>query len=137
MGGIRKWAVLGILLAAVMGSSGCALLLIGGAGAAAGVGASQYIQGELQQAYAAPMEKTWNATVAAVDSLKMKAKEKSIDNLDQNRWIKGKTEADKDFSISLEALSKEVTMVKVRIGAFGDENASKKVTELIAQNLKK
>jgi hypothetical protein len=135
--GIRKWAIVGIFSAMVIGCSGCALCILGGAGVAAGVGTSKYIGGELKQAYAAPMEKTWNATVAAVDTLNMKTAEKSIDNLDQNRWIKGKTEGDKDFSISLEALAKDVTVVKVRIGTFGDEGASKKIQDLIAQNLKK
>jgi hypothetical protein len=67
----------------------------------------------------------------------MKTTEKSIDNLDQNRVIKGKTEDGKDFQISLEALSKDVTMVKVRIGLFGDEAYSKKVQEAIAKNLTK
>ena len=80
--GLRKWGILGILFAIVIGCSGCGLLLVAGVGAAAGVGTTQYIQGELKQAYAAPMEKTWNATLAAVDTLKMKPTEKSIDNLD-------------------------------------------------------
>ena len=134
--GLRKWGILGILFAIGIAGSGCGLLLVAGVGAAAGVGTSQYIQGELKQAYAAPMEKTWNATLAAVDTLKMKPTEKSIDNLDQNRSINGKTEGDKDFSINLEALSKDVTVVKVRIGAFGDEASSRKIQESIAQNLK-
>jgi len=62
-----------------------------------GSGTAEYIGGELKQAYAAPMEKTWNASLATTDELKMKATEKSIDTLDQNRVIKGKTEDGKDF----------------------------------------
>ena len=120
-----------------MAGTGCALFVAAGAGAAAGVGTAEYIGGELKQAYAAPMEKTWNASLAAADELKMKTTEKSIDNLDQNRVIKGKTQEGKDFQISLEALAKDVTLVKVRIGVFGDEKYSKKIQETIAKNLKK
>jgi hypothetical protein len=51
--------------------------------------------------------------------------------------IKGSTEEGKDFQIALEALSKDVTMVKVRIGVFGDEAYSKKIQETVAKNLTK
>jgi hypothetical protein len=89
----------------------------------------------LKQAYAAPMEKTWNASIATTDELKMTTTEKSIDNLDKNRVIKGRTEDGKDFQVALEALGKDVTMVKVRIGLFGDEKSSKTVHAAIAKKL--
>ncbi len=129
------WIVL--LLFLTTGGTGCGVFIAAGAGAAVGIGAAEYIGGELKQAYAAPMEKTWNASVAATDELKMKPTEKSIDNMDQNRVIKGKTEDGKDFQIALEALGKDVTMVKVRIGLFGDEKSSRTIQETIAKNLKK
>lgn len=129
-----KWIVL-ILFAAMTGA-GCALFVVG-AGVAAGVGGAEYVHGELKQAYATPMEKAWNASLATVDELKMKTTEKWIDNLDQNRAIKGKTDEGMDFQIALEAMSKDVTMVKVRIGVFGDEAYSKRIQEVVANNLKK
>ena len=128
------WMIL--ILSAVVASAGCALF-VAGAGVAVGVGGAEYYRGELKQAYAAPMEKAWNASLTTVDELKMKTTEKSIDNLDQNRVIKGNTEEGKDFQIALEALSKDVTMVKVRIGVFGDEVVSKKIQEGIAKDLTK
>jgi len=126
-----------ILLAAVLSSAGCALFVAAGAGAGAGVGAAEYVRGELKQAYSVPMEQAWNASLAAAEEMKMKATEKSIDNLDRNREIKGKTDEGRDFHISLEALASDVTMVKVRIGVFGDEAYSRRIQELIAQKLKK
>jgi hypothetical protein len=91
----------------------------------------------LKQAYAAPLEKTWNASIATTDELKMKTTEKSIDNLDKNRIIKGRTEDGKDFQISLEKLGKDVTMVKVRVGLFGDEKSSSTIHETISKKLSK
>jgi len=126
-----------LLLFIALAGTGCALFVAAGVGAAAGVGTAQYIGGELKQAYAAPMEKAWKASLAAVDELKLTATEKSIDNLDQNRVIKGKTRGGRDFQISLEATAKDVTTVKVRIGVFGDEEYSKEVQEAISKNLKK
>jgi hypothetical protein len=127
------WIILLLFIAA--GGTGCALFVAAGAGAAVGVGTAEYIGGELKQAYAAPMERTWDASIAAADELKVKTTEKSIDNLDKNRVIKGKTEDGKDLQISLEKLGKDVTMVKVRIGLFGDEKGSKAVHEQIARKL--
>jgi hypothetical protein len=132
----KKIGILLVLWAAWAGT-GCAVLVGAGVGVGAAVGGAQYISGELKQTYAAPMEKAWNATIGAIETLKMKPSEKAIDNVDQNRVIKGQTEEGKDFQIALEALSKDVTTVKVRIGFFGDEAYSKRVQELIAQNLKR
>ena len=125
-----------LILSTVLASAGCALVAVG-AGVAVGVGGAEYYRGELKQAYAAPMEKAWNASLTAVDDLKMKTTEKSIDNMDQNRVIKGSTEEGKDFQIAIEALSKDVTMVKVRVGLLGDEAYSKKIQEAVAKNLTK
>jgi hypothetical protein len=124
-----------LLLFIAAGGTGCALFVVAGAGAAVGIGTAEYIGGELKQAYAVPMEKTWNASIATTDELKMTTTEKSIDNLDKNRVIKGRTEDGKDFQIALEALGKDVTMVKVRIGLFGDEKSSKTVHATIAKML--
>ena len=124
------------ILFGMVASAGCALFAAG-AGVAVGVGGAEYYRGELKQAYAVPMEKAWNASLITVEELKMKTTEKSIDNLDQNRVIKGNTEEGKDFQLALEAMSKDVTMVKVRIGIFGDEAYSKKIQEAVAKNLTK
>jgi len=126
-----------LLLFIPAGGTGCALFVAAGAGAAVGIGASEYIGGELKQAYAAPMEKAWNAVLEAADELKMKSTEKSIDNLDKTRVVKGRTYGGKDFEITLEALGKDVTMVKVRIGVFGDEKISRTIQETVAKNLVK
>jgi hypothetical protein len=129
------WIILLLFMAG--GGTGCGIFVAAGAGAAVGVGAAEYIGGELKQAYAAPMEKTWEASLAAADELKMKTTEKSIDNLDQNRVLKGRTEEGKDFQVSLEKLGKDVTMVKVRVGLFGDVKASRDIQERIAKKLGK
>jgi len=129
------WIILLLFIAA--GGTGCALFIVAGAGAAVGIGTAEYIGGELKQAYAAPMEKTWNASIATTDELKMRTTEKSIDNQDKNRIIKGRTEDGKDFQIALENLGKDVTMVKVRIGLFGDEKSSSTIHETIAKKLSK
>lgn len=137
IGASRKKAVILGMLWILVACSGCAFLVAAGVGAGAAVGTMEYVRGEMKQAYAAGMEKTWEASLAAAEALKMKVTEKSIDNLDHNRQIHGETEERKAFQISLEFLGKDVTMVKVRIGLFGDEAYSRKIHDAIGQNLKK
>ncbi len=129
--GVVLWILVGLAAA------GCAAFVAGGVAVGAGIGTAEYIQGELKQAYAASMEKTWDACVAVAQNLKMKVSEKSIDNMDKNRMIKGETQDEKDFQIALESLGPDVTQVKVRIGIFGDEEYSQKIQLAIAQKLKK
>jgi hypothetical protein len=133
---LRRIIILGLILLSLT-LSGCAFLVAAGVGAGAAVGTMEYVKGELKQAYAASMEKAWNASLAVVEAMNMKVTEKSIDNLDQNRRILGQTADKKDFQITLESLGKDVTMVKVRMGLFGDEGASRRIHEAIAQNLRK
>ena len=126
-----------LAILAALAAAGCAAVVAGGVAVGAGVGAWQYTEGELKQAYAASMEKTWEACLAAAQNLKMKVAEKSIDNVDKTRKIKGQTQEGKDFQIGLESLAADVTQVNVRIGIFGDEEYSKKIQLAIAQQLKK
>jgi hypothetical protein len=133
----RRWGVVLIMAFFLLTNAGCAAFIAAGAGAGVGIGAAEYIRGELKQVYAAPMERTWQASLAAADELKMTVTERSIEQGDKSRLIKGKTASGKDFKITLEANSPEVTTVLVRIGVFGDEAYSRKIQEAIAKNLKK
>ncbi len=137
MGKMRGWFEVLIILLFMLGNAGCAAFIAAGAGAGVGIGAAEYIRGELKQVYAASMEKSWEASLAAAAQLNMNITEKSLDQADRSRLIKGKTKEGKDFKITLEANSPEVTTVLVRIGVFGDEAYSRKIQEAIAQNLKK
>ena len=127
---IGIWVVLGGMM---LFGAGCAVgvVVVGGTAATA-----VYLNGELSYAFSAPMEKVWKASEAVVVDKKMKATEKSIDNMDRNRVIKGKTREDKDFQISLEAKDKDVTVVKVRVGFFGDQDKSLEIIEAIEQKIK-
>lgn len=129
--GFFLWILIGF------SAAGCAAFVAGGVAVGVGVGAAEYIQGELKQAYAASMEKTWEACLAAAQNMKMTVVEKSIDNTDKNRMIKGQTQDGKDFQMALEALGPDVTQVSVRIGIFGDEEYSQEIHRAIAQKLKK
>ncbi len=134
---IPKFSEIIMITLFLLSNAGCAAFIAAGAGAGVGIGAAEYIRGELKQVYAAPLERTWEAALATTKELKMSVTERSIEQGDRSRQIKGKTLEGKDFKITLEANSPEVTTVLVRIGVFGDEAYSRKIQEALAKNLKK
>jgi hypothetical protein len=133
----RRMVTIGIwigLAGMIFCSGGCAVVGVGAVGAAAGT--TVYVNGEEYSAYSASMEKAWKATEDVIAEMEMKVTRKAIDNMDRGRLLKGKMKGGKDFEINLEAKAPDVTVVKVRIGIFGDEAVSKKVQDAIAQKIK-
>jgi hypothetical protein len=127
-----KMSGVGILLflgGLVLGSGGCAVVGVGAVGGAAAT--TVYLNGELYHAYSVPMEKAWKATEDEVAEMGMKVTEKYIDNMDRNRFIKGKMRDGRECEISLEAKAPDVTVVKVRVGIFGEEAYSQQIHDRI------
>lgn len=124
-----RLALLAVLPLAAL-SGGC--LLVAGA-AAVGAGAYVYVNGEYKQTVDAPLERTWNAAVAAVDDLKLTVKTKQHDGL------KGRITADQadgaNVWISLDAAGEKSTTIVIRVGVAGDEAASQLIMSKIQSRL--
>lgn len=130
-----KISGVGILLIVgcmVFFGAGCGLF-VGAAVVGGAAGTTVYLNGELQHAYSVPMEKAWKATEDVVAEKGMKVTEKYIDNMDRNRFIKGKMRDGKECQIGLEATAPDVTVVKVRVGFSGDEAYSQQIHDQIKQ----
>jgi hypothetical protein len=133
----RRMVTIGIwigLAGMIFFSAGCAVIGVGAVGAAAGT--TVYVNGEEYSAYSASMEKAWKASEDVIAEMEMRVTRKAIENMDRSRLLKGKMKDGKDFEINLEAKAPDVTVVKVRVGIFGDEAASKKIQDAIAQKIK-
>ena len=129
--GMKKIAVWVVLGGMILFSAGCAGVGVKPLGKE--TGNWMYWSGELWHAYSVPMEKAWKASEEVVAEKNMKVTEKFIENMDRNRVIKGKTLDGKDFKISLEAKAADVTVIRVRIGAIGDNPRSQKIHDWIVQ----
>jgi hypothetical protein len=79
------------------------------------------------------MDKTWEATIKAVEELKLTVESQKHDGL--SGVIKGKTADDKSFEINLKRLDENSTEVGVRIGTFGDRAKSEAIQEKINSKL--
>jgi hypothetical protein len=112
------------------GTSGCALLLVGGAGGAAGYA---YAAGEHEKLYPYPVATTWAAVRESVAEMQLPIVNERADAL--RARLESKTASGEKVSIALEAKGEAVTEVGIRIGTFGDSTASRLLFEKIDARL--
>jgi hypothetical protein len=112
---------------------GCAPFGFFAAGTAAGVGGYKYYQGAMNVIYQAPYTDTWDAAIKVMEEMNF-----TIDNMVKDA-MSGKIEArradNKPVTVSLKYKSTNETDTSIRIGIFGDENASNVIKDGIAKEL--
>lgn len=121
-----------LLLCASLSLQGC-LLLAAGTGAGAGAGTLAYIRGELHTTYAAPLDRAWDAALGALQDLAIPVKTSKKDQL--GGTIEATRADGTAVRIVLESAGPGTTTVKIRVGTFGDEEASKAIQRRIAERL--
>jgi hypothetical protein len=130
--GLKSLALLCCLL---IGVSACSKkwVAVGAAAAAVGAGTYAYVKGDLKRNYEVPMDRAWEATLAAVEELKLTTESKQLDAF--NGVIKGKMADGKRFEIKLARLGEKSTEIGVRIGTFGDRQKSEAIHDKILSKL--
>jgi Protein of unknown function (DUF3568) len=128
---------LSIIAAIVFGVSlmlqGCVPLVAAGAGAAAGAGTIAYTEGSLDTTYAASVDRTWNATMAALKDSQLNITEQQKDAAQAT--IKARRADNTPVTVSMKQAGSNTTTVKIRVGTFGDEEASRAINSRIAAHL--
>lgn len=113
---------------------GCALITAAELGAAAAGGSMAYKNGVLETSYAAPYDRTWDATLRAMERMKLKVvgvqkgAEKGTVESEQADGTKVKTE--------LISSERDITSARIRVGILGDEMASRTIDRYIRAELK-
>ncbi len=113
--------------------AGCAPLIIFGAGTAAGVAGYKYYQGALTVVFQAPFMKTWDGTLTALGEMQLEIE--SSDHDLTSGIIRAKRSDKKEVKVSLAYKSAKETEVVIRVGLFGDKEASLAIKDRIAQVL--
>lgn len=111
---------------------GC-MLLAAGAGAGAGAATVSYIKGELQTTYPTTLDKTWEATLAALRDLDVKVVYTERDKISGN--IEAKRNDGTKIKITLSQEGMGITLLKIRVGLFGDDTYSRAINSRIASRL--
>jgi hypothetical protein len=113
----------------LVGSSGCALLVVAAA-AAAGVA---YVKGELQVHIDADPRTLATASQAAFEALEVSKISSAASALDLK--IVGRTAGDKKIELIGTRSDAGGTDLSIRVGTFGDESISRQIHEQIKKHL--
>lgn len=113
--------------------AGCGALVVFGVGTAAGVAGYKWYEGALTVIYEAPYIKAWDATLKALEDMELKIQSQKHDLT--KGTIKAKLDDDRSLSVSLAYKSAQQTEVVIRVGFFGDKDASDVIQENIRKEL--
>jgi hypothetical protein len=136
MGGImvkKKLAPVVLLCCLLIGLNACAYVLLGALTAGAGTGTYFFVKGNLKRDYEAPVERMWEATLQAVEELRLSTESKRYDAFGGE--IKGVMADGERFQIELKRLSNNWTELGVRVGIFGDRTRSEAIHDKILSKL--
>lgn len=111
----------------------CGALIVFGAGTAAGIAGYKWYEGSLTVIYEAAYIKAWDASLKALEKMESKIKSQKHDLTEGT--IKAELQDKKSVTISLSYKSAQQTEVVIRVGFFGDKNASDVVQENIRKEL--
>ncbi len=113
--------------------AGCGALVVFGVGTAAGVAGYKWYEGALTVIYEAPYIKAWDATLKALEDMELQIQSQKHDLT--KGTIKAKLDDDRSLSVSLAYKSAQQTEVVIRVGFFGDKDASDVIQENIRKEL--
>lgn len=131
----RKQRTMLLLCYLLMGLSGCAVVIATVVGAGVGFGTYKYVDGNLQRDYIGPPDTLWEATLTAMDDLKVASEVKERDYF--GGLIKGIMHDGTKITIKMKRLTDNSTEVGVRVGVFGNRKRSEVIHNKIAENFKK
>ena len=119
----KNWRIkLGVVLAAMLLSAGCAAMVLMGLGGAAAIGSYKWIEGTMEKDYPRSMQDTWNAALAATKDLQLTIKKEQFNPMES--IIESVAPPDTNVKIQLVARPNQITTVKVRFGLMGNVDAS-------------
>jgi len=114
--------------------SGCPALVVGGAAVTAGTGTYYYVNGELKTDYHFAFDRVWSASEKTIADMH------AVDVIPYKEIGKGSIDATIDgekVRLNITYKSKSITTVGIRVGILGDQLASQRLHDKIADYLLK
>jgi len=124
--------VTGFLLAGMLllTNVGCALVVVGAAGGAAG---AVYVGGQLKDRLEASVPQVHQAAVKALKELELPIREEKVDKLTAH--LESELSDEKHVWITIEADGEDGAKITIRVGIVGDEAKSKAILEAVRRHL--
>jgi len=118
--------VMGVI---VVTQSGC--LVAAAAGAAGGTVA--YMKGDVEAVVDAGVERTFNATKAAMEELKLPLMASWSNAMEGH--VEARVGTDNKATVNINGQSEKLSKISIRVGTFGDQGLSQAILEKIKANL--
>ena len=128
---MRVWMKRLVVLLGMFVATGCVTIHPPGV---AGTGTYAYLSGNLSWTYPTDMERTWEATLRALEGIDLRIQEKTLDGLG-GRIVALRADETK-VRIRLKPETTRATTVLVKIGTFGSQEQSENVHRAIRTQLK-
>ena len=130
---LTRWMLTGFLVLSVTVTTGCPVVVVGGA---AGAGAFAYSKGKLTRSYQADYDRTMAASLDSLENLEMTVDEKPAGDAITS-VVKAKGANGAPVTVVVTLVAPNITEVTVRSGTVGlwDKKTSKRVHANIAQRL--
>lgn len=119
-----------LVTALLSGMAGCGAVLVGGGAAA--IGTYAYVNGQAQGTYSTDVATAYTAAQTACKELGIPITRESKSATSAE--IQGKLSGDR-VTISLKLVGDSITEISVRVGLWGNEDASRRIHNLISQRL--
>ena len=123
--------IFSVLVALSVVTSGCVVLVAGGA--AAGAGAYAWVNGKLTFTSVNSVTECHNATISAFGDLGIEVVSDRTDRLSGR--IKGQTATGDPVTVDLEPQASDVTRIEVRVGFWGSRSKSVRIADAIRRHL--
>jgi hypothetical protein len=130
----KRAAVALIVLTCCFSLYGCPVLVVGGAAVAGGTGTYYYVEGEMRTDYYFSVDAVWSAVEKTIAD--MKGRDVEPDKQSDGGKIVAVIN-DEKVQFRLKYKDKDLTSLGIRVGAVGNEAASKVIHDRVADNLLK
>lgn len=129
---MRRNAIISVLVAATVGVTGCGVVLFG-AGAAVGAGALVWHRGWLRGSLPEPIERVQRAAKAALGDLNATVVSEELKG--KTGMVDATMPDGRRVVVETRLLGPKDTQVRIRVGIWGDQDASLRLFEQMKKHL--
>lgn len=127
---LRRRAILSLVLILCLFASGCAAIIVGAAAGGATLG---YYKGWLVDQVSADVPTTFEASKAGLRELNLPIRKARYDQIKAK--ISSELPDGKNVTVKLKLTEGGTTQISIRVGTFGDKDASHRILKAIRRNI--
>ncbi len=129
---MKRRLTLTVVLGLSLATSGCALVFLVG-GAIGGAGAVMWTRGWLEETSLEPLPRVHHAAKAALEDFKVTLEDDRLEP--KSGFLAGRLPDDRRVEIKTKIAGEKSTHLSIRVGLWGDQEASLRILERLKKHL--